>query len=328
MRPTRRGYAALAVVAGAFLFAWAGDPDRARALNAIAAPVLAAVVAGAVTVYRAGKPAVDRSEPTHGFPGDARTVELAVDGGGVATITDCIGEGLSGSATFDRSLPATVEYEVTYDQRGVHRLGRTIVQVRDVLGLVETTHRINETTSVLVYPRVYAVGDPGSFLRTLGPESDERTEFDRLREYVPGDSLRDVHWKSSAKRDDMLVMEFSEPSQTGTVTIAADAAEGYADEMAAATATLAIGTLDLGLDVAVTVPDDTLLAGRGERHREHLLRVLASTGAGSLPDQEHTEADISLRADSEGTTVRVSDREQAVESLVRANSSPAVGGVP
>jgi len=190
------------------------------------------------------------ADGTHpGFPGETRTVELTVGGGGVATITDCIGEGLSGAATFDRSLPTTVEYEVTYDQRGVHRLGRTIVRVRDVLGLVETVHRLNETTAVLVYPRVYAVGDPGSFLRTLGPESDERTEFDRLREYVPGDSLRDVHWKSSAKREDLLVTEFTDPADEEAVSIAASADSRYADDMATAAATLFVAAVSVGLTV-------------------------------------------------------------------------------
>ncbi|SFS13114.1 Uncharacterized conserved protein, DUF58 family, contains vWF domain [Halomicrobium zhouii] len=322
MRPTRRGYAALAVVVGAFFFAWAGDPDRARALNAIAAPVLAAVVAGAVTVHRAGTPTVERVEPTPGFPGDTRTVELTVEGGGVATVTDCIGEGLSGSATFDRTLPATVTYEVTYDQRGVHRLGRTIVRVRDVLGLVETTHRIDDTSSVLVYPRVYAVGDPGSFLRTLGPESDERTEFDRLREYVPGDSLRDVHWKSSAKHDDLLVTEFTDPTDEEAVSIAASADSRYADDMATAAATLFVAAVSVGLTVDLTVPGGSLPEGHGETHKRHALELLARTGSGTVPDHAWERAEVRIRAEGSGVTVAVDERVYSLEDLTATRENP------
>ncbi len=322
MRPTRRGYGALAVVAVAFVFAWSGDPARARALNAVAAPVLVAVLAGAVAVHRAGTPTVERSEPNHGFPGETRTVELTVEGGGVAAVTDDVGDGLSGAATFDRTLPATVEYEVTYEERGVHALGPATVHVRDVLGLVAETYRVEETTRALVYPRVYPVGDPESFLRTLGPRSDERSEFDRLREYVPGDSLRDIHWKHSARHDELLVTEYTDPMDEEAVSIAAACTPDHDDEMATAAATLFAGAVGVGLTVDLAVPDGRLPQGYGETHRRHGLELLARTGPGEVSEEDWEAADVRIRADASDVEVAIDERVYALDDLTGADPEP------
>lgn len=325
MRPTRRGYAALVVVATAIVFAWGAGP---RALNAVAGPVLVAVVTAAVQVHRAGKPRVERSEPRRGFPGETRTVELTVDGGGVATITDGVDDGRAETETFERTLPTTVHYEVTYEHRGVYSLGATRVRVRDVLGLVEETYVIDETTEVLVYPPVYSVENAGSFLRTLGPRSDERSEFDRLREYVPGDALRDIHWKSSAKHDDLLVTEFSDPRDEEAVTIAAACEPDYADEMATAAATMLVAAVRLGLSVDLTVPEGRLPQGYGESHEQHALQLLARTEGGGVPEGRWESANVRIHAGESGVSVSVDDQVHSLEDLTTNRNNPLLTEVP
>jgi uncharacterized protein (DUF58 family) len=326
MRLTRRGWAALVVVAVSITLAWAAGE---RALNAIAAPTLAAVLFGALVVARAETPTVSFGSLASGPPGEQRTLTIDIDGGGVVTVDLALPDGLAGTDVSIAVTPeATVERSVRLGRRGVYRLESPTVRQRDPLGFVERRVETDAAAEFVVYPPVSAV-DAAALEGLLSDDPDtERQEFDRLREYVPGDPLRDVHWKSSAKRDDLLVMEFSQPTQTGAVTIAADAAQGYADEMAAATASLALAAMDLGLEVAAIVPADALPAGRGERHRERLLRLLARTGAGALPEGATAEADVTVRADAEGTTVTVSDREQAVETLVRTSGSATQGGAP
>jgi uncharacterized protein (DUF58 family) len=49
--------------------------------------------------------------------------------------------------------------------------------------------------------------------------SDE--EFDGLREYVPGDDLRKIHWPSSARQDELQVRQFR-PPRHGTLSIVID----------------------------------------------------------------------------------------------------------
>lgn len=103
-------------------------------------------------------------------------------------------------------------------------------------------------------------------------------------------------------------MEFSSGETDETVEIVASATAGNADGMASAAATLAGLALDANRPVSVTLPDGEIPAGQGESHRENVLRLLAETGGGSLPEYRHEAADVSIRATDRGTTVRVGDR--------------------
>lgn len=322
MRPTRRGVGALVVAAGAFgMSLQFGQPG----LNAVAGPVAVAVVAAAGQVYLAGTPTVERDPPRRGFPGERRTVELTVDGSGIATITDRLPEGIVGESTLKRSLPTTADYEITYEQRGLHRLGPVDVRVTDPLGLVASSYTIEDTDEILVYPPVYRLGGPDAFKRTLTPESEDRQAFDRLREYVPGDSLRDVHWKSSAKRDALLVKEFADQRSDRGLVVVAEAFGGNADEMAAAAATVAMGALESGLAVELIVPGGSVPSGYGDTHRTKLLETLARTPGGETGRAE--TADILIRAVDDEVTITVEGRQQSFADVTVSRDNPLAGEV-
>lgn len=325
MRLTRRGYGAVGVVVLAIAMALLTG-TQGRALNALAAPVVVALLAAVVQVSRAGEPTVERSEPRRGFPGERRTVKLTVEGGGAATVVDALSEGLAGDATAEVDPPATTEYEVRLAERGGQTLGPATVAVRDVLGLVEATHEVEEVTDLLVYPAVSRVDGDRLFSRTMGPEIKERTEFDRLREYVPGDRLRDVHWKTTAKYDELLVTEFTDPIDEDAVSIVAGAADGHADEMASATASLVVAALRVGLAVELTVPDGALPRGYGLTHRRHALELLARTGPGDLDVSGRDRPDVRVWADGDGVTVTVGEERRSIEDLTLTRHNPLTAG--
>lgn len=313
MRLTRRGLGVLVVVAVAAGLAAVAGP---RALNAVAAPLLAALIAGVALVVRARSPTVAYGPIRSGHAGDERSLRVDVEGGGLVAVGVSLPAGLEG-ADVDAVLspPATIERDVRLGARGVYRLEPPRVSQRDPLGLVERRIDADATREFVVYPPIRPLAEP-SLSTLFVEEATDRGEFDRLREYVPGDPLRNVHWKTSARRDDFYVVEYAPTRRSGSVTVAADATEGHADAMAVAAATLAVGALDIGFEVALVVPRDDLPADRGGRHREDLLRLLADTGPGSVPARTHDAADVSIRADAEGTRVRVADREYSFESLV------------
>jgi len=320
MRLTRRGIAALGVVVTAVLLAYLSGP---RSLNAVAAPIVIAVVAGAIQVRRTGAPTVERSQPRRGFPGESRTVSLTVAGRGVARITEQLPAGLGATTGVERTLPATISYDLDYQRRGVHEITHTTIAIRDVLGLIEQRHEVTARTEVVVYPAVYSLGD-APFARSLGLDRGERSEFDRIREYVPGDSLRDIHWKSSAKRDDLLVTEFTDPVGDDGVSIAARGTEGHEDEMATAAATLLVGALRAGLTTALAVPNGSLDAGHGQTHQQQALALLARAPAGTVSQSAWDDADVRIRADATGVTVTLGDRDHALDSLTRTRDNPLV----
>lgn len=320
MRPTRRGIAFATVAVGALFFAFVSGP---RSLNAVAGPLLVALAVGAIQVVRAGTPTVERSQPRHGFPGETRTVTLTIEGSGVARITEHADDGLSVMSPVERTLPATISYDLTYERRGVHEIRRTTVVVGDALGLFERRHQIHERTEVVVFPSVQSLGEE-TFVRTLGYDLGERTEFDRLREYVPGDSLRDVHWKSSASHDELLVTEFTDPVDDEGISIAARGDPGRGDEMATAAATLLVGALRSGLSVALTVPAGSLADGVGQAHQQRALELLARTAGGDVSRHAWETADVQIRADDDCVTVTIDDTAHELSSLTVARANPLI----
>ena len=106
MRPTVRGVMVAVIAGGAIGMASAAGP---RALNAIAAPALVALLAGAVQIILADAPDVDRAAPPAGFAGETRTVTLDVAGSGVARLTDRLPDGVAAvSPEVKATLPTTV----------------------------------------------------------------------------------------------------------------------------------------------------------------------------------------------------------------------------
>lgn len=322
MRPTRRAVVLVGICA---LAIWLASRFGARSLNAVVVPALVVLGAGVVQLVFTDRPTVHRRRPVPGFPGETRTVEIEVetDDPLPARITDRIDSELRTSFSgVTRSLPTSIDYEITLESRGEQRLGPLTLVVRDVLGLWTKTFEFPKRTPVLVYPETDDI--PGT--RIFGGStrfSDDREQFDELREYVPGDSLRNVHWASSAKRDELVVMEFDAAIDVTGLAIAAGSTAGYADEMATAAASVATTLLDAGLAVSLSFPGGEIERDGGESQRERVLAALARTGHGRVD----ADADIRVFADADGTAITIADREMPFEKLTGFAAESAVNRV-
>lgn len=313
MRLTARGTVATALVALAVVLGWVfGQPG----LNAVAAPLGAALVVALLTVWRAEPPTARYESIPAGQLGDARTVALVVEGSGLAAVERPLPAGLAGETIGGVvSLPHRFEERVTLDDRGVYTLDSPTVVQRDVFGFVEQPSTVSASVSVAVYPNHYRLADhtPGGLFEST--TVTQRGAFDHLREYTPGDPLRDIHWKSSAKRDELAVVEYEPAAQRGEVLVAAEGDDGYGDEMAAAAATVALSALATGLAVDLRVPDAHCYCTQGTG-RDRVLRLLAEAEAGVVAEHVREEADIWLRAGIRGTTVRLADGPRRFDSLL------------
>jgi len=153
-------------------------------------------------------------------------------------------------------------YRLPTSRRGVLELGPIQIDDVDGLGLARRRQRVNTTTRLVVHPpiedlpalRVPAGDDPllGEELRQSLGLSDE--EFDGLREYVPGDDLRKIHWASSARTDDLQVRQFR-PPRHGRLAVVIDT-RSPSQEMSA---------LDVTTSVAASVAASVLKAGDATR---------------------------------------------------------------
>lgn len=324
MKLTRRGTAVVAVVVFAALQSYFFGE---RALNFVAAPGVAALIAGVFALWSAETPSLERSSVRPGFPGEKRRETISIDGNGVATVIDTLPEGIGGD-TINRtvSLPARLDREVSYRQRGVYPLRSVTVRQRDPLGLVATDIELEAESDVVVYPAVYEL-DPSRVTGSLSGvgRSDPGDSFDWLREYENGDPLRRVHWKSSAKHDELLVADSGLEGQTDPIHIVVDGRAKAADELAAAAASFALPALDAGLEVSLTLPDDHVTGDSGQQQRERVLLALAATGErsawGKAGDRSQSssnardDADVSILSDGDAVTVRIDDRDVPLDRL-------------
>ncbi len=323
MKLTRRGWTALALVALAVAFAWLSGQ---RALNAVAAPLLAALLFGCVQVWRAGEPTIDLGPVRPGFPGDDRTWTVDIDGTGVVHVTNDWPDGIEADRTDAVvGLPHTIETSCTLTDRGVYDLDSLVVRRRDALGLFDAPVELRRTETVVVYPQLYQVAHQDTLSRLFADELvAERQEWDKLREYVPDDPLRHVHWKTSAKHEEFTVMEFAPSQRTESVEIAADAAPGCDDEMASAAATFALMAVRADLDVGLRTPDDRLPVGGGRAHLDNVFGVLARAGSGDVAPEDHDAADISITSRPAATYIRVGDRELTLGELLEGPETTSV----
>ncbi len=100
-------------------------------------------------------------------------------------------------------------------QRGRFRLGPLSVTSGDPFGLFRVTRHITSTNQVVVYPATVALPDFPLPVGTApgGDALRRRTHYITpnaagVRDYTPGDSFNRIHWRSTARRDRLMVKEF------------------------------------------------------------------------------------------------------------------------
>ncbi|MDO4887729.1 MAG: DUF58 domain-containing protein [Actinomycetaceae bacterium] len=101
-------------------------------------------------------------------------------------------------------------------RRGVITVGPARSVRGDGLGLLRREQRWVEPQDLYIHPRTVAVGSSSvGFIRdiegaTTHDLSSSDVAFHALREYLPGDDRRNVHWKTTARTGKLMVRQFEE----------------------------------------------------------------------------------------------------------------------
>lgn len=108
------------------------------------------------------------------------------------------------------------QFLIPTDRRGVVRIGPARTVRADPIGLMRREIVWSQVVELHVHPRTVAIEALSTgFIRDLegSPTRDLTASdiaFHALREYVPGDDRRFIHWKSSAKTGTFMVRQFEE----------------------------------------------------------------------------------------------------------------------
>lgn len=187
------------------------------------------VVNGFISFRLLRKLSIKRQVPELIFSGEPFGVYLTVENGKrmavwVLRVTDEISNGrelITADIVFTRIGGWSEQmghYRLQLMQRGRYTVGPVIASTRFPLGIVQRSLLLPERQEIIVCPR------PGRLLveRSSARQSDEivfhresklgvyEDEFHRIREYRHGDNPRAIHWRSTARHNELMVREFHE----------------------------------------------------------------------------------------------------------------------
>ncbi len=191
-----------------------------------------------------------------------------------------------------------VTYPLPTDRRALVQIGPLTVTRRDPLGLWRTSQRTGSIEQLWVHPVVHAVhGSPTGRTRSLdGPDTDQVPQgsitFHALREYVIGDDLRHIHWRSSARFDQLMVREHVDTTLP-QVTLLLDTSEhsfdpDHFEEAVEAVASVAVAATRNRYPVRIVTTSGRSAGARGiHADTQYLLDLLSEidlTAEGTLRD--------------------------------------------
>jgi uncharacterized protein (DUF58 family) len=109
----------------------------------------------------------------------------------------------------------TLSYELDCRKRGYYPLGPLAVYSSDLFGISDQERRLPGEDHVLVYPHIVPLGHLGLPAQTpFGSIPSKQHIFEDpsrmvgVREYQSGDSMRHIHWKTSATTGTLQVKRF------------------------------------------------------------------------------------------------------------------------
>jgi uncharacterized protein (DUF58 family) len=136
---------------------------------------------------------------------------------------------LTGSLQAYTSVPARTQRALTFalrpGRRGRYRVGRIAFRLGDWFGLAAMQGEIDFDHWVTVYPAILPLPPlPQVPLLPTGPRPDRRSPFyddlaSGIRDYQPGDPLRAVAWKATARHGALKVRELPRVRERATTLL-------------------------------------------------------------------------------------------------------------
>jgi uncharacterized protein (DUF58 family) len=146
-----------------------------------------------------------------------------------APVTNVTFAALSVAVRVEARSQTTASVTIVPQERGATRFGDLYLAVENSIGLLRRRYRVPAGADARVFPDLSAVQTSGRLARrtTLVDAGLRRlrlrggtSEFESLREYVPGDGFRFVDWKATARRGRLMVSQYDiERSQNVIVAL-------------------------------------------------------------------------------------------------------------
>ena len=268
----------------------AGQRDVMRiGLLLLALPVIAAVLVARARLRLSCERSVEPPRVALGSPMRGR-ITLGQEGrlpAGILLLEDTVPAELGNRPRFvvdkaDLSWRREIEYPMLGRVRGRFHTGPLMVRTTDPFGLVQLDRHFQATTEVMITPVVEilpamrSAGGAGSAGEARPHRVGVTGQDDVLvREYQQGDDRRRIHWRSTARRGDLMVRR-EEQAWDPTASVLLDArvsshaGRGMHSSLewaVSAAASVAVHFLDDGFGVEIYEPDGSMhIAGHIGQH--------------------------------------------------------------
>ena len=336
---TTRGRCLLAAgLAAALCAVLVDERDLLRvAAFALMLPLTASVVVG----YTRHRLRADRDlTPSRVAVGGDCQVHLTLRGTGrlcaQLLVEDVVPDALGGSCRVVVAHPPRIgAVELSYPlrpvQRGVHSLGPLIARITDPLDLAQYGPTLAGPSRLVVIPAVVSLtGSPaGGELGTgeaaggrmgFGPGQDEVV----VRSYRHGDDLRKVHWRTTARRDELMVRVEEWPERSRATVLldhraAAHRGSGPASSLEYAVSLAASVYVHLrrhGQQARLVTADGLVLAGAADQTDHTIDTALDALAALRATDQPDLVSGPAMAGRQDVVAVLGALRPVAIEQLL------------
>jgi uncharacterized protein (DUF58 family) len=204
-------------------------------------------------------------------------------------------------------------------RRTVIPLGPISVVRRDPFGLYRRSVALPGAAKVVVHPTTATLPPlSAGFVRDLEGEAsrdltDSDLSFHALREYVPGDDRRHIHWKSSAKTGRFMIRQYEQTRRSRMLILLDTRLEAYADD----------AEFELAVSTAAS------LGVRALRDSRDVMFAVSRSSVSSTPARSGRAAPASGETMSVLTSVSPARLLDEIAGIVlTANSLPLVGLTP
>ncbi len=168
-------------------------------------------------------------------------------------------------------------------KRGIHRFEGFHVSYRDPFGFFSSDRLVDHYTEIVGVPILYDVQTPYSTKGTkitIGPLPSPLIggglEFHAIREYQPGDPLKVINWKATARTGRIMVNEFESERKVDVVFIVDGSKhnEPVFDHLIRAAASLMLNALNDGTSFGLLLAERIPLWVRVDYGKRHFFKCI------------------------------------------------------
>ena len=193
-----------------------------------------------------------------------------------------------------------IKYNYLCFKRGEYKMGPFVIYFFDPLNLFYFKRTYYVYSGVVVYPQIFKIERLPALTRSILPwfgietarTSGDDDEFYGTREYKDGESVKRIHWISSARKNKLIVKQFQLQSFFGTTIIfnlekaknLGEGKESVAEYIIKIAASVAHYLTERGVSIELLAHIGEIVHlpfNKGQEHLENILKILAIAQAES-----------------------------------------------